>query len=201
MENAITLYGSGGARSLRCRWVLSELGLEYQYVDESGLIGSDRLRKFHPQSKIPAAVINGVIVFESSAICSYLCDLNKNAGMIAPPGSSDRALHDQWVSFAQSEVEGYLWSNIKHKSLYPEERRVPEVIKQNTKEIHAGLKVMDAVLSESEYLVGNNFSVADIIVGWTINWARRSDLLGDYQALSQYLSRLFQRQHCMLNPD
>jgi glutathione S-transferase len=105
------------------------------------------------------------------------------------------------VSFAQSEVEGYLWSNIKHKSLYPEERRVPEVIKQNTKEICAGLKVMDVVLSESEYLVGNNFSVTEIIVGWTINWARRSDLLGDYHGLSQYLSRLFERQHCMLNPD
>ena len=201
MENAITLYGTGGARSLRCRWVLSELELEYKYIDESGLIGSDRLRKCHPQSKIPAAVINGVTVFESSAICSYLCDLQKNAGLIASPGSSERALHDQWVSFAQSEVEGYLWSNIKHKSLYPEERRVPEVIKQNTKEIHAGLKVMDVVLSESEYLVGNNFSVTDIIVGWTINWARRSNLLGNYNALSQYLSRLFQRQHCMLNPD
>jgi glutathione S-transferase len=201
MENAITLYGSGGARSLRCRWVLSELGLEYEYIDESGLIGSDRLREFHPQSKIPAAVINGIAIFESSAICCYLCDLNQSAGLIASPGSSDRALHDQWVSFAQSEVEGYLWSNIKHKSLYSEERRVPEVIHQNTIEIHAGLKVMDAVLGRSDYLVGNNFSVTDIIVGWTINWARRSDLLGDYQALSQYLSRLFQRQHCMLNPD
>jgi glutathione S-transferase len=201
MGNAITLYGSGGARSLRCRWVLSELELEYEYIDESGLIGSDRLRKFHPQSKIPAAVINGIVVFESSAICSYLCELNKGAGLIASPGSPDRALHDQWVSFAQSEVEGYLWSNIKHKSLYPEEMRVPEVINANIREIHAGLKVMDAALRNSEYLVGNKFSVTDIIVGWTINWARRSDLLGDYQALSQYLGRLFQRQHCMLNPD
>ena len=43
MENAITLYGSGGARSLRCRWVLSELGLEYQYVDESGFVSYTHL--------------------------------------------------------------------------------------------------------------------------------------------------------------
>jgi glutathione S-transferase len=201
MTHVITLYGSGGARSLRCRWLLSELGLNYDYVDESGLIGSDKLRQFHPQSKIPAAVINGVTVFESSAICNYLCDLEPNAKLLAAPGTPERAAHDQWVSFAQSEIEGYLWSNIKHKSLYPEERRVPEVIKQNTREIYSGLKAVDAALSSADFLVGNKFSVADIIVGWTINWARRSDLLDEYKSLSEYLSRLFQREHCSLNSD
>ncbi|HIE85132.1 MAG TPA: hypothetical protein EYQ00_15400 [Dehalococcoidia bacterium] len=107
----------------------------------------------------------------------------------------------QWVSFAQSEIEGYLWSNVKHKSLYPEERRVPEVIKQNTREIYSGLKAVDEALSSADFLVGNKFSVADIIVGWTINWARRSDLLDEYKSLSEYLSRLLQREYCSLNPD
>jgi len=201
MSHVITLYGIGGARSLRCQWLLSELELDYEFVDESGLIGSDKLRQYHPQAKIPAAVINDVVLFESSAICNYLCDLESDKKFLAVSGTVKRALHDQWVSFVQSEIEGYLWSNIKHKSLYPEERRVPEVIKQNIREIQAGLKVVDTALSSSNYILGDHFSVTDIIIGWTINWARRSDLLEGYKSLFDYLERLFQREHCMLNPE
>ena len=201
MSHTISLYGSGGARSSRCRWVLNELQLEYEYIEEPELIGSEKLRQLHPQSKIPAAVINGAVLFESSAICSYLCDLKPESSLIPLPGTLQRGLHDQWISFAQSEVEAYLWSNVKHRSLYPEERRVSNVIEQNNIEIHSGLKVLNAALSKSDYILGDEFQVTDIILGWTLNWARRLGVMNDYPRLMAYNKSLLQRKHCILNPE
>ncbi len=202
MQHAIRLYGVGGTRSARCRWVLYELGLDFEYIDRDGLIGSDELRTFHPQAKSPAAVIDGLVLFESSAICNYLCDMVADNKLLAPSGTPARGRHEQWVSFAQSEIEGWLWSNFKHRTLYPEKRRVPAVIEQNYKEIHAGLSVLEKTCTESDYLVGDEFSATDIIVGWTVNWARNGGKVSfdEFPSLSAYLGRLFAREHCTLSP-
>ena len=90
----ITLYELGTSRSLRCRWTLMELGLEYTSIEDRSLLRSDELKKIHPLGKMPAAIINGMALFESSAICNYIADQTKDIDLIAKPGTWSRALHD-----------------------------------------------------------------------------------------------------------
>ena len=201
MNTSITLYGMGTSRSARCRWTLAELGLDYEYVEDRALFHSDKLRGMHPQGKMPAAVINGAPLFESAAICEHLCDVAGGNALIGAAGSRARALHAQWVSFVLTELEAYLWSNAKHTSFYPEERRVPAVIEANEPEVQSALGVLNDALASTTFLVEDQFSVTDIIVSWTVNWARRGDKLGPYPHLSRYLGRLFEREHCTLNPE
>ncbi len=87
MTPEIVLYGVGATRSSRCRWTLLELGLDFEYVDDGKLIGSDKLRAMHPQAKLPALTVNGEAVFESAAICTYVCDLTPNNKLLAPAGT------------------------------------------------------------------------------------------------------------------
>ena len=197
----VTLYGSGTARVARCQWTLAETAVTYTSVERKGLIGSDQLRKFHPLAKLPAAVIDGQPLFESAAICTYIADLAPEAGLVAPPGSRERALHDQWTSFALTELEAWLWSNFKHTLSYPEEERVADIVEPNRREARKSLEVFDEVLGRQPYLTGNCFQVTDIIVSWTINWGRRMALNDGLANLSGYLERLRQRKHCTLNPD
>lgn len=201
MSTSITLYGMGTSRSARCRWTLAELGLAYEYVEDRNLFHSDELRKLHPQGKMPAAVINGEPLFESAAICEHLSDIAGGNALIGQVGSRARALHSQWVSFVLTELEAYLWSNAKHTSFYPEERRVADVLAPNNDEIRGALSVLNDTLASQSYLVEDAFSVTDIIASWAINWARRSDKLEPFPHLSAYLERLLQREHCMLNPE
>ncbi|HHZ67277.1 MAG TPA: glutathione S-transferase family protein [Rhodospirillales bacterium] len=196
MDKQITLYGTGTTRSSRCRWTLLELGLDFDYVDNGSLIGTAELKKMQPLGKLPAIVIGGESLFESTAICTYLCDLYPNKNLIASVGSRQRALHEQWCSFALTEIEGYLWSSSKHKSLYPAEKRVAAVLPINTEEIIAGLAVLENTLNETPYLTGSNFSVTDIIVGFTVNWARSAGHLETFPVLSAYLERLHERELC-----
>jgi len=200
MDKQITLYGTGTTRSSRCRWTLLELGLDFDYVDNGSLIGTAELKKMQPLGKLPAIVIGGESFFESTAICTYLCDLYPEKNLIAPVGTRRRALHEQWCSFALTEIEGYLWSSLKHKSVYPAEKRVAAVLPVNTEEIIAGLTVLEDTLNMTPYLTGSSFSVTDIIVGFTVNWSRSAGHLEKFPVLSAYLERLHERELCTFRP-
>ena len=201
MDKKITLYGTGTTRSSRCRWTLLELGLDFHYVDDGSLIGSTELKKMQPLGKLPAIVIGGESFFESTAICTYLCDLYPEKNLIAPVGTRQRALHGQWCSFALTEIEGYLWSSLKHKSVYPAEKRVAAILPVNTEEIIAGLTVLEDTLNTTPYLTGPSFSVTDIIVGFTVNWSRSAGHLENFPVLSAYLERLHERELCTFKPN
>jgi len=199
MKCQVTLYGFGPTRSARCRWTLLELGLEFEDVDDRALVSGERPSALHRQARLPAITVDGEALFESAAICTYLCDLAPEQGLIASAGTRERALHDQWCYFALTELEAYLWSNARHTSFYPEEKRVAAVVAPNCAEFHAGTAVLDAVLADTPFLIGGRFSLTDIVVGWTLNWGRRMGQLEDFANLRAYLARLFARELCTLN--
>ena len=75
------------------------------------------------------------------------------------------------------------------------------MFEQNNEDFKQAAVVIDRALGAADYLVGNRFTVADIIVGYTVNWGRRQGVLDDFANLKGYLARLFERPHCTLNPE
>ena len=194
----VKIFGSGTNRSARVIWTANELDLEYELVAGDVLAKSPELRSLHPQHKIPSALIDDVEIFESSAICEYLCDSLPGNNLLAPSGSRERVIHSQWLSFSQSEIEAYLWHNFLLKRSEKGLESFQETLEINHHMALEGLKVLNDHLERSDYLCGVHFSLADIIVGWTINWARRTSLISSFGHLNNYLDRLFQRSHCVL---
>ncbi len=197
----VTLYESGTTRSARCRWTLLEAGVPFESIAKPGLIGSEELSAFHPLAKLPVAVIDGVPLFESAAICTFISDHFRDANLIANPGTWARAQHDQWVSFVLTEMEAWLWNTAVNLYVLPPEKRIEAGFEQNEAMFKRSAKALDAVMSDREYLVNNRFSVTDIIVGWTVNWGRRQGLLDGLEGLQTYLNRLMARPHCALAKD
>ena len=196
----IKLYGMGRTRSARCRWTLDELALAYEYVDDRSLLYSEELRGLHPQGKMPAILIDGQPLFESAPICEHLCDLVAEPTLIGAVGTYERAQHAQWTSFVLTELDAYLWSDFRHTRVYSEEHRSTRITASNAKEIQSALDVLDGELASRDFLIGNRFSVTDIIVGWSINWAANTDHLAAFTHLSRYLARLQEREHCTIKP-
>ena len=194
----ITLYEFGPSRSIQARWALLELDLEFKSVEGRELLHSETLKKVNPMGKVPAVVINGEALFEAAAICTYLADLVPEKGLIAPSGTRERALHLQWVSFALTELEAYVWSNARNTFVLPEEERRTALFEQNKKAYVHAAKVLDKVMEDTHYLVGNRFSVTDILVGFVLNWGNRMGLLEQTPNLQKYLERLKERPHCTL---
>ena len=143
--------------------------------------------------------IDGKPQFESAAICTYVADQTKEADLIATPGSWARALHDQWVAFALTELEAWVWSSAVNTFVLPEEQRIPACIPQNEKMFRKGAEALEKYLSEYKYFVEERFTVTDIIIGYTLNWGRRQGLIKDLPSINQYLERLFSRTECTLS--
>ncbi|MCK5368514.1 MAG: glutathione S-transferase family protein, partial [Cyclobacteriaceae bacterium] len=104
----------------------------------------------------------------------------------------------QWVSFALTEMEAYLWSNARNTFVLPDEQRITTLFEQNNKAFSHAAKVLDTALENTDYLVGNRFSVTDILVGFTVNWGNLAGLLDQTPNLQKYLERLKERPHCTL---
>ena len=194
----ITLYEYGPSRSKQAHWALQELGLEFKSISGLEILHSDELNKVNPMGKVPAVVIDGEPLFEAAAICTYLADLVPEKGLIAASGTRERALHLQWVSFALTEMEAYLWSNARNTFVLPEEQRITALFDQNKKAFKHAASVLDNVLSSADYLVANQFSITDILVGFTVNWGDLSGLLLQAPNLQRYLERLKKRPDCTL---
>ncbi len=196
----VTLYELSPSRSVRCQWTLRELDLAYTSISDDSLFHSEELVKVHPLGKLPAAVINGKPLFESAAICTYLADLVPEKELIAPTGTWERGLHDQWVSFCLTEMEAYLWSTARNTLdfIQPEEKHVTAIIEQNNEMFLLAATALDKALGDTDYLVGNKFSVTDIIVGLTVNWGNSQGLIGDLPNLLRYRERLHERPLCPL---
>ena len=198
LETNIEIYGSGTNRSTRVIWTAEELGLEYKLIATEELIADPELRSLHPQGKIPSAKVGDLMLFESVAICEYLCDIHRNNKLLGESGSADRAIHTQWTSFAQSEIEAYLWHNFQLDRNSQEANSFARVKGLNRGISLSGLNVINDHLENSEYFGGSLFTLTDIVVGWTLNWARRSELTGDFPAIEAYLAKLLSRPYCSL---
>ena len=80
----------------------------------------------------------------------------------------------------------------------PEDERIPDCIPQNAKMFKKGAIAIDQYLANQDYFIENRFTVADIIIGYTLNWARRMELVKDFKSINRYLERLLLREHCEL---
>tara|TARA_Y100000588_G_C14122162_1_gene867785 strand:+ start:409 stop:1008 length:600 start_codon:yes stop_codon:yes gene_type:complete len=195
------LYEFAPTRAKRVKWTLLELEIPFDVIDGPNLIGSEKLRKIHPLAAVPAMTINDKPLFESAAICTYLADNSPHKELISPSGTWARAMHDQWVSFALTEMEMYVWTIARNKFVLPKEKRLSNIFEQNAEGYRRGATVLENVLNQQDFLIGNTFSVTDIIVSFTINWGRNIQLLETFPNLNRYLDRLYERQHCTLRPE
>lgn len=192
----LRLYEFPSTRSARCRWTLQELGVPFEAIEVDLASGRHRDPEFlqlNPYGRVPVLLDGDLVIFESAAICLYLGDRFPEKGLIPTAGTRDRALHDQWVFFCTNELEQPLWRIRRHTVLYPQEKRIPADIELAREDFRAATRVLQEVLAGKRYLVGDRFTIADIITAYTLYWATLYDLLKDFPILENYLEKQSER--------
>jgi glutathione S-transferase len=191
------LYFSPRTRALRPRWLLEELGVPYE------LVRLDRSKrehktaeylKIHPHGAVPALVDGDLTLIESAAICMYLADKYPEKGLAPAPGSPDRGSYYQWVVYSVATAEPPILSYFLNKIMLPEERRSSEKVEQAQKDFVEVARALSPAIAGKEYLVGDRFSVADLMMGSMLGWAAMIGLLSDeFPDIKQYSKRLAAR--------
>jgi glutathione S-transferase len=192
----LRLYGFPNTRSARALWALEEAGGEYSYVHVDLYKGEARRAPFleiNPGGKLPALVDGDTVLTESAAICIYIADKNP-ASQLAPAHTSlERAKFHQWCFFALSELEQPLWTLSKHRLVLPENLRVPAIMDTARWEFARAARVLSTGLGDRQYIVGDSFTVADILLANTLNWARTLRVPIEEATLNSYADRLLAR--------
>lgn len=194
---SLKLYEFAVTRSSRVRFTLLELGLPFESIGNTpDVFQNPEVAKIHPLSKIPAFSDDGRPLFESAAICTWLADSHPDAGLIAPSGQWGRALHDQWTSFALTEIEAFLWHTARNLFVLPESERVTAVFPQNEAAVKRGLSVIDKEIAGRNWLIDDRFSVTDIIMGYCVCWAQTLGMTEGLPNVTAYAERILARPAC-----
>jgi glutathione S-transferase len=182
---ALRLFHSPNSRSARVRWLLEEIGAEY---DITVVTREDRSstahRERHPLGRVPALETDDGTLFETMALCLHIAETNPDAGLLPPEGSFDRALVYQWISVGLTEIEPFLGEATRAAESDPERAEVAR------ERVRATIRVVDNALEGREFLVGDHLSVADILCGSALFSARRAELISEAPAVAAYLTRL-----------
>lgn len=159
-----TLYGNSGSRALRSLWAMEEVGIDFEHVPThfSGSAKSADYLAVNPNGRVPALVDGDLRLFESMAINLYLA--KHYGGALYPDNAHDEARAWQWSVWAISEIEPLQMQIVIQRLFTPEERRDPKVVERATRGLQRPLRVLDAALAGRGWLLGEDFSVADLNV-------------------------------------
>jgi glutathione S-transferase len=189
------LYYVPKTRASRPRWVLEELGVPYDLVRLDPARAETRSAEHlerHPLGHVPVLEDRGQAIFESGAICLHLADLFPEKRLLPPPGSVERGLAYQWVLFSMTEMEPPLIA-LSAEGKKPEAERDPAATAQARDRFRKAAEVLEAALRNRQFLLGDGFGVADVMVGGTLAWARGFRLLDGLPSAEAYLTRLRER--------
>ena len=185
----IELYYTPHTRSSRPRWLLEELDVPYQ-LRPVDLFGGER-NPLHPLGSVPAASLDGEVLIESGAICHWLADHFPEKGLAPAINDPRRARYEQWMFFVPGTLEPPAFDILLHTQILPEKQRIEAIVPFATRGYQRVLRMLSRELDHDGYLLGKQFTCADIMLGTTLTLL--PELLGKHPALLTYTRRVTAR--------
>ena len=169
----IKLYYHPNTRAFRVRWLLEELGLDYElhYVDLFGGEGfSPAYKKIHPHGCLPALAVDGRVMFETSAICHWLTDQYPEQGLAPALDDPARMLYMQWMYYVPATLEPPLWYEFLHTKILPTEQRVESILPFFQQRFTEVFEVLNRAYAGKVHLINDRFSTADLMMVSVLLW-------------------------------
>jgi glutathione S-transferase len=151
-------------------WCCGELGLDYERIDAGGAFGLTRDPEYlalNPNGLVPTISDDGFVLWESNAIVRYLA-ARHGPGTLWPEDLRERADAERWMDWQL----GTLWANMRPVFLGlvrtpPEERDEASIEAFRRKTVETW-SILEAHLSDRDYVTGSSFTMADIPLGASI---------------------------------
>lgn len=165
----ITIYHLGMSQSDRIVWLMEELGLPYdlQWFDR----GADRLAPpeyvaLHPAAMAPVIRDGDRVLAESTAIVQYIAHTYGGGRLTVAPDSKDYADYLYWLQFNNNVLTSFFVKGAIAGAGPDYDGGIVGRVAQRRSE---GLyREMNDHLADTEYLAGNEFTLADLMSGFAI---------------------------------
>ena len=188
------LYHCPKTRSVRPLWLLEELGVPYQLQTISVFEGEGQTQNYlaiNPGGTVPTLDDDGTIIYEAGAICLYLTDKYPEKQLAPAINTPLRGLYYQWMFYVPATMEWPLVNIFLHTAMLEEEKRRPAVVEDSKERFKKIATNINTALTANDYILGDKFSTADIMIGSTLLWF--PELLEGFEPLQDYTERLLTR--------
>lgn len=149
---------------------VKELGVPFERVDAGGTFGvvdTPAYRQLNPNGLVPVIDDQGFVLWESNAIVRYL-SRKYSAGKLWPADERVAADADRWMDWQATHLNPRLFDAFFQLIRVPEGERNMALAKASMEKTEAALAVLDAHLSNREYVAGA-FSMGDIPVACSVH--------------------------------
>lgn len=185
---SIVLYHHPFSRAAAAVWMLEEVGAPYElrFVDmPAGAHKAKEIVALNPMGKLPVLTEGDVVVTESAAIGLYLADRHAYGRLAPRVDDPARGTYLRWSLFAPSVIEPGATAKMAGWSF---------------KESQAGwgsheamLTAMESAIRDRSFLLGDTFSMADVIFGGTLRYMLTFKLIEPRPTFTAYAERLAAR--------
>jgi glutathione S-transferase len=190
MGDELVFYTNPMSRGRIARWMLEEVGQPYrtELLDYGTTMKAPAYLAVNPMGKVPAIKHGDTVVTEGAAICAYLADAFPAAGLA--PALTDRKRGDyyRWMFFGAGPVE-YAVTNKALGFEVPDERKRM----MGYGSIDDVLGVLERVVAQGPYLLGDKFSAADVYLGSQIGWGVLFGTMEKRPGFEEYFARISSR--------
>jgi len=185
----IKLFWCPRTRASRALWLLEELGQPFELVEidirDPQSRSDEAFRKASPMGKVPALSDGQVRLADSAAIGIYLADRYPEVGLAPAFDHPDRGKYLYWMTFTPGVIEPAMSEKFNGWEINPAQ--------SGWGSFDLMIETLEVGLKPGPYLLGDDFSAADVLVGSSVNFMRMFDILPDSKVLSDYADRCTSR--------
>ena len=162
------LYWAPRSRSFTALWLMEETGQPYERVLTDITSGGQKTPEYlavNPMGKVPALQDGSATMAEAAAICAYVAERYPQAKLAPAVGDPLRAKYLYWLFFAPSCIEPAMVQLATKIEMNP--------VAAGWGDAQRVFDVLDAALAKGPWILGENFSAADVAIGSSLNFAVR----------------------------
>jgi glutathione S-transferase len=181
----IKFFWAKKTRAFRIAWLLEESGVPYERIvinlRDPKSKDDPAFRKVSPMGKVPAIEDGAARLCDSGAIAIYVADQYPESRLGPPIGHADRARFLQWVTFTNTTIEPSMLEKLVKLESRPSS--------YGWGSFDLMLETLHAGLSGNEWILGERFSAADVLLGTAASFLFQFGLIKDDEVLSGYVGR------------
>ena len=181
----------GIIRDLRVAWLLEELERPYELIQLDPSKEENKTPeylKLNPMGKVPTLVDGDFAIYESAAICEYLAEKHKK--FIPSVGTPQYYICKQWNYFMVANVEPQC-ARLFSSTYFMENKEEAQVVRRLAMDILPRfLNTLEKHLETRTYMMGDEFTMTDILLVSSLTYAKPANVLKDYPVLTRYFERV-----------
>jgi glutathione S-transferase len=190
MTEELTFYTHPMSRGRVVRWMLEEIGEPYrtELLEYDTTMKAPAYLSINPMGKVPAIRHGNTVVTEAAAICAYLADAFPQACLAPPVNDRRRGPYYRWLFFAAGPLEAAASNKVMGFAVPQERERM-----MGYGRFEHVIDALESAVTQGEYLVGGDFTAADVYVGSHIGFGMQFGTIEKRPAFERYWQRVSAR--------